>query len=562
MKKWKVNVVPKKEGTFKMNILCGNKPINTLPIQFSALGVPKTPSNIRIGSITHEGFQFTCDFSTSPVVLGTTMNGIKHNDSVIVEIAQKTKQGEGAPTLKGHTSDVDTVQWEEVYCGVKNTCTIGGGSSTPTNHAKGAGAKVKADTEYIVRCCLCDHLGCGDWAIAPHSVRTLPDPAPLAPINLRIVTQQQGPATPTLEWTPNPHGPRPSSFVIQARRSISRNPNQQQPPTEEGWAEAGTTTTTQQRVQPTSMDITHTLANAGGFEQVEFRVCALNGPSASSPWSNVALFKCEPPGDLHMTMFPMLDWSPPSPPTQPPQWYVVQRKPHNAPPESAWHEVCRGTQTSCDVTTIGSPPIRCGDNGEYDFRVGSLCAGVVMSTTWKLLQSIITGTFTWDPSSCYKTNLSDNNHIATGVCGNNSTTVWTTQCVTTGSVAVARITLIKRDTTCSTPCIGVVEITSNQPTPPSSHINSRQGFWGFNLASRNKTYHNGKQQPSGDNRNGYNNTPDGTVITVTVDMTHPGGGTMSVRVGDCDRGVVCCSGLPSPLRFAFSACCGNTIKIE
>lgn len=29
------------------------------------------------------------------------MNGIKHNDSVIVEIAQKTKQGEGAPTLKG-----------------------------------------------------------------------------------------------------------------------------------------------------------------------------------------------------------------------------------------------------------------------------------------------------------------------------------------------------------------------------------------------------------------------------------------------------------------------------
>ncbi|KAH3722737.1 hypothetical protein Pelo_18557 [Pelomyxa schiedti] len=36
MKKWSVDVVPKKEGTFMMNILCGNKPINTLPIRFSA----------------------------------------------------------------------------------------------------------------------------------------------------------------------------------------------------------------------------------------------------------------------------------------------------------------------------------------------------------------------------------------------------------------------------------------------------------------------------------------------------------------------------------------------
>ncbi|KAH3714324.1 hypothetical protein Pelo_19168 [Pelomyxa schiedti] len=322
------------------------------------------------------------------------------------------------------------------------------------------------------------------------------------------------------------------------------------------------------------MDITHTLANAGGFEEVEFRVAALNGPSAVSPWSNVALFKCEPPGYLHFTTFPMLDWSPSPSPQEPqsqqgrefckPQWYVVQRKPHNAQPESEWQEVCRGTQTSCDVTAVGSPPIKhyfCGDN-TYDFRVGSLCAGVVMSTTWKLLQNI-TGTFTWDPSSCYKTNLSDNNHIATGVSGNNATTVWTTQCITNGSVAVARITLIKRKryTGCSTPCIGVVgpAITS---TPPSGNIYDKEGFWGFNLGNRTYTWHNRKQQPSGDNRNGYDSTPDGTVITVTVDMTHPdGGGMMSVRVGDCDRGV-CCSGLPSPLRFAFSACCDHIIKIE
>ncbi|KAH3731337.1 hypothetical protein Pelo_17833 [Pelomyxa schiedti] len=459
MKKWKVNVVPKKEGTFKMNILCGNKPINTLPIRFSAFNVPKTPNNIRIGSITHEGFQFTCDFIPSPVVLGTTMNGIKHNDSVIVEIAQKTKQGEGAPTLKGHTTDVDTVQWEEVYCGVENTCTIGGGSSTPTNQAKGV---VKADTEYIVRCCLCDHLGCGDWVFAPHSVRTLPDPAPLAPINVRIVTQQQGPAT--LEWTPNPHGPRPSSFVIQSRRISNHNPHQQleTQPTEEGWAQAGITKSSQQQEPPTSMDITPEMVNSGG-SGVEFRVGALNGPSASSPWSNVALFK---------------------------------------------------------------------------------------------------RTFTWEPSSCYKTNLSDSNHIATGVSGNEVTTVWTTQCITTGSVAVARITLIKKiNTSCGTPCIGVVgpAITS---TPPSGCIYNKEGFWGFNLGNRDNTWHNGKQQPNGDSRNGYDNTPDGTVITVTVDMTHPGGGTMSVRVGDCYRDGVCCSGLPSPLRFAFSACCDHIIKIE
>ncbi|KAH3722533.1 hypothetical protein Pelo_18761 [Pelomyxa schiedti] len=485
--------------------------------------------------------------------------------SVIVEIVQNTSQREGAPTSKGNTAAVvDSLQWEEVYNGVENTCMIGGGS-TQAHAAKGAVAKVKADTEYIVRCCLCDHLGCGDWAIAPHPVRTLPDPQPLAPINVRIVTTpQQGPATPTLEWTPNPQGPRPSSFVIQSRRiSRNHNPNQQleTQPTEGRWAQAGITKTSQQQEPPTSMDITPEMVNSGG-SGVEFRVAALNGPSAPSPWSNVALFKCEPPGDLHITMFPTLDWSPPSPTTQPPQWYVVQRKPHNAPPESEWQEVCRGTQTSCDVTAVGSPPIRRGDNSEYDFRVGSLCAGVVMSTTWKWLQNI-TGAFTWDPSSCYQTNLSDNNHIATGVSGNNSTTVWTTQCVTTGSVAVARITLIKRDTTCSTPFIGVVgpAITSNQPTPPSGYIYSREGFWGFNLGNRT-TWHNGKQQPIGDSRNGCDNTPDGTVITVTVDMTHPGGGTMSVRVGDCDRGVVCCSGLPSPLRFAFSACCGHVIKIE
>ncbi|KAH3722664.1 hypothetical protein Pelo_18630 [Pelomyxa schiedti] len=205
---------------------------------------------------------------------------------------------------------------------------------------------------------------------------------------------------------------------------------------------------------------------------------------------------------------------------------------------------------------------RCGDN-TYDFRVGSLCAGVVMSTTWKFLQSI-TGTFTWDPSSRYLTHLSDEDHIATGLSVSGSAaTVWTTQCVTTGSVAVARITLIQ---ICLTPCIGVVgpAITSNQPTPLSGSINRSEGFWGFNLYNRNSTCHDRKPLPEGDHRNGCDNTPDGTVITVTVDMTHPGdGGMMSVRVGDCDRGVVCCTGLPSPLRFAFSACCGgHVIKIE
>ncbi|KAH3743560.1 hypothetical protein Pelo_15043 [Pelomyxa schiedti] len=313
-KRWNLELTPKKVGDFWMNILYGNKPVNSKPIRLSISEVPPPPRNLRIEKVTPKGFSFTCDIQQSSAPL-----------LISVEMA-------------GHTEDTSAPHWKEVHRGAGITSSIGSDDAQ-------APLLLYPNTKYMVRCCVYDQLGHSDWVLAPSPI-------------------------------------------------------------------------------------------------------------------------CVPLARL-----------------------------------------------------------------------------------------------TWDPASCFQVVLSDSNCTATST---DAFTVWTSQEITTGSLAVVNLRVMSRKSTCTSPCIGVAGKSLTGKGKPTDFVYKSVGFWGFNLAVvlPDKTRHNGKGQPQ-DPRYGYENTPTGALVTMIVDMTQSAQcGTMRVLVNGLDRGV-CCTGLPSPLRVAFTACCGgHSIKLE
>lgn len=163
--------------------------------------------------------------------------------------------------------------------------------------------------------------------------------------------------------------------------------------------------------------------------------------------------------------------------------------------------------------------------------------------------------FSWEPSSAYKVELSNANCTARGTEGSDRhCAIWSSQTIT-GGVVTVNLRVVKRRSGCSNPCFGVVGPSCISRGTPTCSIFNLEGFWGFNLCHRYRGYRNGGQVLQEADMYGYDDTPDGTVVRMTVDMNQR---SMQFAVNGIDRGVFC-TGLPSHLWVAFSACCGEHI---